>query len=122
METTITQILLCFATAAIGWAFSKLKTNREKRDNDLNFVNNSVAPLVKSITDLTEQNNEIVRKLVAEQDKNLKLLKEKGELLEEIEGLRKEVNELKRKLETFIKKQNKNEKDSNHTNGGITNK
>lgn len=103
---TINQILLCLITAAAGWFFSKLKTTREKKTSDLEFVNNAVAPLVKSITDLTEQNNEIVRKLVDEQDKTLKLLKEKGELLEEMEGLRKEVNDLKKKLETFIKKQN----------------
>ena len=114
----INQILLCFATAAIGWLFSKLKTNREKRDNDLNFVNNSVAPLVKSITDLTEQNNEIVQRLVQEQDKNLKLIKEKGELLEEIEELRKEIGDLKRKLNTFIKQQNEKSNNHNHSVAG----
>jgi len=112
METT-TQILSYLVTAAIGWIFSKLKTNRERKQSDLDLVNNAVAPLVKSITDLTDQNNEIVKKLVAEQDKNLRLIKEKGELLEEMEGLRKEVKALKRELETFIKRQN--EKDNNHT-------
>ena len=115
---TITQILLCFATAAIGWAFSKLKTNREKKQSDLDLVNNAVAPLVKSITELTEQNNDIVKRFVAEQDKNLQLIREKGELLEEMEGLRKEVNDLKRKLDTFIKRQSKNEKTNAHTNSG----
>jgi len=107
---TISQIVLCFATAAIGWTFSKLKTAREKKESDLQLVNNSVTPLVESIAKLTEQNNELIGKLTTEQDKNIKLVYEKSELVGEIECLRKEVSDLKRKLETFIKKQSANEK------------
>jgi chromosome segregation ATPase len=111
---TLTQILLCFATAAIGWTFSKLKTNREKKESDLNLVNNSVTPLVESIKKLTEQNNELVGKLTAEQDVSLRLIKEKGELLEKIEQLEREISDLRKQINKLIRKTNeKNNTDNN---------
>lgn len=110
---TLIQILLCFATAAIGWMFSKLKTQREKKESDLDLVNKSVTPLVESITKLTEQNNELVGKLTAEQDVSLRLIKEKGELLEKIEQLEREISDLRKQINKLIRKTN--EKDNLNT-------
>lgn len=112
----IYQILLAFATTAIGWFFGKLQTKREQKQTDIQIIESAITPLINSIKGLTEHNNELVTKLLVEQEKNLKLIEEKSVLLEEKTNLVNKIESLERKvanLTAMVKKLAKNEKDSN---------
>jgi hypothetical protein len=92
---TLTQILLCLATAAIGWTFSKLKTNREKKDGDSSLVNRTVSDSLETIEKLNSNYNRLVLELAEEKSKNLKLLDEKNRLLQKIQYLETELKNKK---------------------------
>jgi hypothetical protein len=91
---TLTQILLCFATAAITWFFTNLKTKRQKKDSDSSLVNKTVSDSLETIEKLNSNYNRLVLELAEEKSKNLKLLDEKNKLLQKIQYLE---NELKNK-------------------------
>jgi chromosome segregation ATPase len=116
METMLTY-LLPLVTALGGLFSGKFLSKRERKKSDLQLINEAISPLITSISQLTEQNNEVVGKLLDEQDKNLKLLaekaewiKERGELKAKIERLEKTVLSLEKKIDELIKEKNEKEK------------
>ena len=120
MREVITTIIIAVVTGFLGWFFSNLKTKRERKKSDLQFVSEAVSPLVQSIRELTEQNNELIGKLMIEQDKVIRLasekaelIKEKGELIEKIEHLEKKIETLSRKIDNINKKRKEHETDIN---------
>lgn len=110
MKEAITTTSIAAGTGFFAWLFGKMQTRREKKKSDLQLISEAVSPLVQSIKDLTEQNNEIISKLMKEQDKVLQLMSEKsalinerGELLEKIEKLEKQVHCLTKKINELVK-------------------
>lgn len=108
------DVLIPTATAAgtgfVAWIYSKLKTRREKKKSDIQLINEAISPLLTSIKQLTEQNNEMVCRLLAEQDKNLQLLEERSryqterhELIKKIDSLEKTVKQLQKTVKEYIK-------------------
>jgi len=96
-------------TGFLGWLFSKLQTRRERKKSDLQMIHESTANLVESIKILTQRNGELINELMEEQKKHLTLLKEKlewqterEEFIAEIEGLKKEVKALTKKINELI--------------------
>jgi hypothetical protein len=81
-----------------------MKMKRERKKTDLQSIDEATYSLVASIVILAKQNNELVEGLIEEQSKNLKFLKEKVELTEEIKGLKKKVGKLESESEKLIKK------------------
>ena len=81
-------------------------TKREKKASDLELIEKAISPMLNSITNLTNHLDEVTAKYAAEQRKNLKLIKEKGELLLRIASLEKEVQ----KLTEMVKNLSNNEK------------
>ena len=106
------EILIPTITATIAgfltWLFNKLKTKRERKDNYIELINKALNPLLDSIKQLTEQNNELVVKLVKEQDEKTELLTERYELKETILKLEKKIQVLEKQVNKIMK----NEKDS----------
>lgn len=112
---TVKDVLMLAAGGGFGWLFSKLKTRRENKASDLQLIENAIAPLLRSISELTTHSGEITAKLVAEQEKSLRLLQENAALLEDKITLAGKVEKLEKKVSSLIallKKQAKdNEKD-----------
>ena len=111
MKEIVATTAIAAGTGFFGWLFGKMKTPREKKKSDIELINSAIAPLLVSITQLTEQNSEMVTKLLQEQDKNLALLKEKMawstercELMDKISGLEKKVQTLENTVKKYIKK------------------
>lgn len=112
MKDVIAATAIAGGTGFFGWFFGKLQTNRERKKTDLQLINEAIAPLLTSISQLTKQNNEMVCQLLTEQDKNLKLIeeksqwmKERSELIEKIERLEKQVSTLSKKVGELIRKE-----------------
>ena len=103
MSTNLLIILANTAAIVLVWFLGKIKTRREKRNSDLELIDRSILPLLDSIDKLTAQNNEVVVKLLAEQNKNLLLVQEKSELLAKIDKLEKQINILNKKVNELIK-------------------
>lgn len=103
MSTNLLIILANTAAIVLVWFLGKIKTRREKRNSDLELIDRSILPLLDSIGKLTAQNNEVVAKLLAEQNKNLLLVQEKSELLAKIDKLEKQINILNKKVNELIK-------------------
>ena len=101
-------LITLFVGGGATWFWGNYKTQKQAKKSDLDNFSSSIEQLTASIDKLTAQNGELVAKLCVEQDKNLKLVSERGELLEKIETLQKEVNSLTRKINRLLK----NEKDS----------
>lgn len=97
------QIVIPLVTAAIGWAFAKLKTGRERKQSDLELINGAVSPLLESIRDLTNHGNNITEKLLQEQTKNLELMERNAALLTERIDLVKKLGKLEREVATLTK-------------------
>jgi hypothetical protein len=89
--------------AMAGWFGRRILTRREKRRFDVELVTSAITPLLESITKLTEQNQTMVERLLFEQSKNLDLMKERGELLDKVDRLEKEVKSLTKKVTELIK-------------------
>jgi len=109
MNEAATTTVIAGATGFFGWLFSKWQTKRERKKSDLQMIHESTANLIESIKTLTERNGELVSELMEEQKKHLTLLKEKlgwqaerEELISEIEGLKKEVKALTKKINELI--------------------
>ncbi len=92
------------ATGIITFFVGKWQTKRERKRSDFQMINEAISPLITSIGQLTEQNNELVQKLMNEQDKNLKLLAEKSAWIEEREELNQKIDKLQRTVNTLSKK------------------
>lgn len=110
----IYQIIIALSTAAIGWFFGKLQTKREQKQTDLQIIESAITPLLNSIRGLTEHSNELVTKLLAEQEKNLALIEQNSALLAEKTDLINKIESLEKKVATLtsmVKKLAKNEKD-----------
>ena len=110
MKEVITTTAISAGTGFFGWLFAKLQTRSERKKTDLQLINEAITPLLCSIKDLTEQNNDMVNRLLAEQDKNLQLIaeksewiKERGTLMEKIEELERQIKTLNKKINGFIK-------------------
>lgn len=103
MSTNLLIILANTAAIVLVWFLGKIKTRREKRNSDLELIDRSILPLLDSIDKLTAQNNEVVAKLLAEQNKNLLLVQEKSELLAKIDKLEKQINVLNKKVNELIR-------------------
>lgn len=103
MSTNLLIILVNTAAIVLVWFLGKIKTRREKRNSDLELIDRSILPLLDSIDKLTAQNNEVVAKLLAEQNKNLLLVQEKSELLAKIDKLEKQINVLNKKVNELIR-------------------
>lgn len=110
MREVITTTTVAAGTGFFAWLFGKMQTRRERKKSDLQLVSEAVSPLVQSIKELTEQNNEVISKLMSEQDKVLQLMSEKaalinerGELLEKVEKLERQVNCLTKKINELVK-------------------
>lgn len=101
MENYIWQIVYGFATAAIGWVFSKLLTRREQKKTDLEIINSSIKPLLESIADLTSRLKEVTTQLLTSQDENLALRLNKTELLGKIDHLEQQVHNLTELLKQY---------------------
>jgi chromosome segregation ATPase len=107
----LTTISIAAGTGFFGWLFGKWKTPRERKKTDLQLINDAVSPLIDSIRQLTERNNEMVGKLIREQEEKLHLLEEKNEWIKErgelnaiIKKLEKEMASMNKKIETLLKK------------------
>ncbi len=104
----IYQIIIPVLTAATGWFFSKLKTSRENKQSDLQLINEAIAPLLKSIAELTAHIKSITAELVEEKKLNLQLMEEKAATSAEVERLNAKVASLEKKIQSLtnlIKKQ-----------------
>ena len=117
MKEVITTTGVAAGTGLFAWLFAKMQTKRERKKSDFQLISETINPLLESIKLLTEQNNEVVGKLLCEQDKNLVLIREKTalaiereELIAKIEKLEKQVSNLCKKIDQ-LKKPN-NEKDN----------
>jgi len=109
MNEVATTTAIAGGTGFFGWLFSKWQTNRERKKSDLQMIHESTANLVESIKILTVRNGELVGELMEEQKKHLTLLKEKlewqierEEFIAKVEGLKKEVKALTRKIDELI--------------------
>lgn len=105
--------LLPVLTGVVGWAISKWKTSREKRADDVRLVNESISPLLASITELTDTVRTMTERLMDEQRKNLALLQEKADWLAERSDLMAKIEELEKKVQrltNLVQKLNKNAK------------
>ncbi len=103
----IFQILLPVVTGVVGWLGAKIKTRRENKQTDLQIINEAIAPLLKSIKELTDHNLTITGKLVDEQKKTLALMKENSALIAERGDLIGQIEKLNRRvasLEKLIRK------------------
>jgi chromosome segregation ATPase len=110
MKEVVTTTAVAAGTGVISWILAKMQTRRERKKSDIQLINESVQPLLLSIKALTEQNNDTVCKLLAEQDKSLKLIEEKSkwqaerhELIEKIDGLEKKIQHLQKTINKYIK-------------------
>ncbi|MDR0438450.1 MAG: hypothetical protein LBH22_09175 [Bacteroidales bacterium] len=94
---------ITFVAGALGWLFSKIKTPREKKATDLDLINKAIAPLLKSITDLSHHNTETIDKLVKEQAKNRSLWLENSRLADKVENLQKQIDQLTTEIKKISK-------------------
>jgi cell division protein FtsB len=99
----IFQILLPVVTAVVGWLGAKVKTRRENKQTDLEIINSAIAPLLKSIKELTEHNRKLTGDLVEEQKKTLELIDEKRQWLAERGSLFDELDKLRKQVVTLTK-------------------
>jgi chromosome segregation ATPase len=101
----VTQYISEFITLSIGgfsmWFWQKLKTKRERKRDDLQLVNESIATLLGSIQSLTEQYANLAKKFAEEQEKNLAYLQENINLKSEVQALRKQVDRLTQQIENL---------------------
>lgn len=121
MEQINTYALPILA-AVLGWFGSKLKTRREKKAEDIQVIQDAIAPLLKSISELTAHNNAVTQQLIAEQKKTLELLQEKAawsaerdSLVNKVDSLQKQVTKLTTMVKKLTKESNE-ESDSSTTN------
>jgi len=98
-----------------AWLYSKLKTPRERKRSDLELINEAIQPLLNSIQKVTASNDELMRRYITSQNENIKLLdvksdllRDRGTLMDKVEGLEKEVIKLNTKINSLIKNVNKN--------------
>lgn len=99
-------LLASMGAALMGfftWLYSKWQTKREKKKTDLDLINDAIRPLLESIQNLTTRHNELIQKYIEEQNEKLALLAEKGELIEKIEHLEKQVKDLNSKINKLLK-------------------
>ena len=99
MNDFVWQIILCVATAAAGWFFSKLHTRRETNKDDLELISEAVSNALKSADTVIEHNNKLIVSLANEQKKVLELTMEKNALLQDKINLSAKVEALSRKIE-----------------------
>lgn len=105
MNEVVTTTAISATTGILGWFFSKMQTRRERRKEELALFNaaitEAISPLLESINKLTEQNRDVVGKLLCEQDKNLALIEEKRKLLSERMTLTEKVEKLEKQIKTL---------------------
>ena len=99
MNDFVWQIILCVATAAAGWIFSKLHTRREKNKDDLELISEAVSNALKSADTVIEHYNKLIVSLANEQKIVLELTMEKNALLQDKINLSAKVEALSRKIE-----------------------
>ena len=99
------QYFIPVLTAVLGWLGAKIKTRRENKQTDLQIINGAIQPLLKSISELTDHSRTLTGELVEEQKKSLALVEEKrawlaerGDLLDEIDKLKKQVATLAKEV------------------------
>lgn len=99
------QITIPAATAAIAWFGSKMQTRRERKQSDLQIIDNAIAPLLTSIKDLTARNNEFVQMYLEEQkirletqSQNEQLIKDRNTLSVKVEKLTLKIEKLERTI------------------------
>jgi chromosome segregation ATPase len=99
------QYIIPILTAALAWLGANIKTRRANKQTDLQIINEAIAPLLKSITELTDHNRDITQKYVEEQGKTLGLLEEKrawfaerGDLLDKVDKLSKKVTSMEKMI------------------------
>jgi|BioPla2DNA2_1021312.scaffolds.fasta_scaffold10529_4 chromosome segregation ATPase len=102
----VLQIISGIVLAFSGWLFGKLMTKREKIKSDFQLINEAMHPLLESAKNLTSRNNDLVDRLLAEQDKNLKLMNEKTALLKERDELSHKISELEKQIKILNKRLN----------------
>ncbi|MDR2890758.1 MAG: hypothetical protein LBV18_04040 [Alistipes sp.] len=102
------QYILPVLTAVLGWLGANIKTRRANKQTDLQIINEAIAPLLKSIRDLTDHNRTLTGELVEEQKKSLALVEEKrawlaerGELVGQVEKLTKRVASMEKTIRKF---------------------
>ena len=101
----LSTYILPVLTAVLGWLGAKIKTRRENKQTDLQIINGAIQPLLKSISELTDHSRTLTGELVEEQKKSLALVEEKrawlaerGDLLDEIDKLKKQVASLAKEV------------------------
>jgi len=105
--------LVSVLTAIIGVFSGKYLTRREKKKTDIQLIQEAINPLLESITGLTDHNNNLIEKLLAEQLKNLELIQERAGWMIEKQELVSKIDKLERKVTTLAKeiKKLRDEKD-----------
>lgn len=84
----------------VGWFWANIKTGRQKRESDVDLVNRSIAPLLKSIAELSGHVRVVTSELV-------QMTNERTELLKEISDLRSQIQQLEKKVAAMSKLLNK---------------
>ena len=92
------ETLIAGGTGFFGWLFGKWQTPRERKKSDLQLINEVLSPLLDSVRQLTEQNNEMVGKLRAEQEEKLLLIEEKSEWIKERAELKSVISKNSHKI------------------------
>jgi chromosome segregation ATPase len=98
-----TQYILPVVTAVVGWLGANIKSRRANKQTDLQIINEAIQPLLKSIKELTDHNRTLTGELVEEQKKTLALVEEKRALLAERGDLVDKVEKLGRQVATLTK-------------------
>ena len=104
MELWVT--LLGYFIALIAGVVSFFMGLFKNRNDFLQTMQKSISPLLDSIEKLTERNNELVGKLIAEQEEKLHLIEEKHEWAKERGNLIAKISKLEKqlkKIETLLK-------------------
>ncbi|NJN27155.1 MAG: hypothetical protein HC819_14845 [Cyclobacteriaceae bacterium] len=122
MSEAIWGILGAGVSGFFAWLYSKLKTKRERKQSDLELINEAIQPLLNSIQKVTSSNDELMQRYISAQNEKIKLLDEKsdllkdrGTLMDKVEGLEKEIVKLNAKINSLIKNVAKNNNTSTNT-------
>ncbi len=99
----LSTYILPVLTAVLGWLGAKIKTRRENKQTDLQIINGAIQPLLKSISELTDHSRTLTGELVEEQKKSLALVEEKRAWLAERGDLLDEIDKLKRQVASLAK-------------------
>ncbi|MCD8081876.1 MAG: hypothetical protein LUF04_16215 [Bacteroides sp.] len=109
------QLVILVITNACTWLFGKWQTRRERKQTDLQIIEQAIAPQLESIGKLTEQNGQLVEMFLNEQrlrlaaeGENTALKAEREELKAQISGLSRKINNLEKKIDKLASNENNN--------------